>query len=80
MNVTQSWKIVKDTVILAIESCIPKLKIISEKTPIWMNNDMMAKIKKKKQAYKRHLQTHDGTDYLYYTRVRNQEKIVADQQ
>ena len=36
---------------------------------IWKaaSHDMMAKIKKKKQAYKRHLQTHDGTDYLFYT-------------
>ena len=34
----------------------------------------MAKIKKKKQAYKRYLQTRDGTDYLYYTRVIYQAK------
>ena len=39
-----------------------------------MNNDMMAIIKKTKQAYKRYLQTCDGTDYLFYTRVRNQAK------
>ena len=73
MNVTQSWKIVKDTVILVIESCTPKVKMRSGKThPLWMNKDMMAKIKKKKQANKRYLQSHDGTDYLYYARVRNQ--------
>ena len=34
----------------------------------------MDKIKKKKQAYKRYLQTCNDTDYLYYTRVRNQAK------
>ena len=34
----------------------------------------MVKIKKKKQAYKRYLQTRDGTEYLYYTRARNQAK------
>ena len=39
-----------------------------------MNNNMMAKIKKKKQAYKRYMQTCYGTDYLYYTRVRNLAK------
>ena len=29
MNVTQSWKIVKNTVILAIEPCLPKVEIKS---------------------------------------------------
>ena len=38
---------------------------------------MMAKTRKKKQAYKRYLQTRDGTDYLYYTRVRNQAKTCC---
>ena len=81
MNVTQSWKIVKDTVIVAIESCIAKVKIRSGKTySLCMNNDMMAKIKKKKWAYKSYLQTCDGPDYLYYTRARNQAKAVAEQQ
>ena len=75
MNVTQVWKTFKDIVILAKESCIPKVKIRSGKIhPLWMNNNMMATIKKKKQAYKRYLQTRDGTDYLYYTRIRNQAK------
>ena len=75
MNVTQWWKIVKDTVIVAIESCIPKVKIRSGKTrSLLMKNDIMAKIKKKKQAYKRYLRTREGTDYLYYTRIRNLAK------
>ena len=60
-----------------MESCITKVKIRSGKTrPLWMN-DMMAQIKKKKQAYKRYLQSQDGTNYLYDTRVRNQAKICC---
>ena len=79
MNVTQSWKIVKDTVTVTTESCIPKVKIKFGKTRLlWMNKDMIAKIKKKKQAYKRYLQIRDGTDYLYYTRVRNQAKNLQN--
>ena len=47
MGVTQMWKIVKDAVILAIESCIPKVKIRSGKThPLWVNNEMMVNLKK----------------------------------
>ena len=37
---------------------------------------MMAKIKKKKQAYKRYLQTHDGTNYLCYTSQKSSKKLV----
>ena len=52
MNVTQSWKIVKDTIIVAIKSDILKVKIRSEKThPLWMNNDRKAKIKKKRHRH-----------------------------
>ena len=76
MNITQSWKIFKDIVIVAIESCISKLKIWKIR-PSWMNNDMTSKIKKKEQAYNRYLQTRDGTDYLFYTRVRNQAKTCC---
>ena len=79
MNVTQSWKIVKDTFILAIESCIPKVKMRYRKTrPLSMNNDIMAKIKKKKQAYKRYLQTCNTTCIIPELEIKH--KYVAEQQ
>ena len=63
------------TVIFAIESCITKVKIRSGKTrPLQINNNMMAKIKKKKHAYKRYLLTHDGSDYLFYTSQKSSKK------
>ena len=55
-------------------------KIWKDTGPLWMNNDTIAKIKKRKQALKRYLLTCDDTDYLYYTRIRNQAKNVAEQQ
>lgn len=75
LDIHQAWTTVKDTVMLALKKCIPKVKIGNEKSrPLWMNNELTSKMKKKKQAYKKYLQTREGTDYLHYTRARNQVK------
>ena len=38
---------------------------------------MAAKIKKKKQAYNRYMETRDGKDYQQYAKARNQAKNVC---
>jgi hypothetical protein len=75
MNVADSWSLLKDTVVAAVNTCVPKVKLSgSKKKTQWMNSAVLAKLKVKKQAYKRYLQTRDGADYLLYTRARNQAK------
>jgi hypothetical protein len=75
MNVADSWSLLKDTVMAAVNTCVPKVKLSGgKKKTQWMNSAVLAKLKVKKQAYKRYLQTRDGADYLLYTRARNQAK------
>lgn len=75
-DVTQAWNLVQSGVLSAMETCIPKVRSRTDRStkPIWMNDEVMSKIKKKKQTYQKYLQTREGTDYLYYTRARNQAK------
>jgi ribulose kinase len=47
------------------------------KKPVWLNDKLMATVKKKHSAYKRYMETRDGQDYLVYTRARNQAKSAC---
>ena len=65
----------KSKVFEAMEQCIPKLGTnkTKKKAP-WIRADVAAKIKKKKPAYNRNMETHDGKDYQQYAKARNQTK------
>ena len=39
-----------------------------------MNEEAMKKVRKKRQAYQRYLETREGKDYIAYTKARNQVK------
>ena len=53
---------------------IPKKAFKHKRKPVWMNRAALAKVKKKRHAYQQYLGTKDGTDYLEYTKSRNQAK------
>ena len=64
MNVCQAWNTMKSKVFEAMEQCIPKLGTSKTKRKApWIRTDVAAKIKKKKQAYNRYMETRDGKDY-----------------
>jgi hypothetical protein len=42
--------------------------------PMWMNNEAMRVIRKKKSAYQKYLETREGKDYLEYVKSRNEAK------
>ena len=75
MNTCQAWSTVKGVVFEAMNHCIPKLGMNrTKKKVLWMKEEVAAKIKAKKQAYRKYLDTRDGSDYLTYTKARNQAK------
>ena len=42
--------------------------------PMWMNERVMSRIKRKKESFQRHKETRDGKDYLEYVTARNAAK------
>lgn len=74
--VSEAWSCFKKTLDEGISQCIPKSRVGTPngpKRPPW-GYRAMAKIKKKRHAYQRYLETREGKDYLAYARARNQAK------
>jgi lactam utilization protein B len=74
MNVADSWSFLKNTVMSAVDACVPKITLGGIKKSKWMNSAFKAQLKTKKEAYKRYLRTRSDSDYNLYARARNQAK------
>ena len=61
-----------------VKKYIPCKRITSgakqRKTPLWMNSNVMSKIKKKNKAYAQFLTSRDRKDYKEHAKARNQAK------
>lgn len=77
-NLEDRWKVLKGTLDEAIKSTIPQVKQPTEtrkkKLPLWTNEKALTKVKKKREAYRRYIETREGKDYLCYAKARNQAK------
>ena len=76
-NTQDSWTKIKLTVHKLIDNHIPKKRNSNSNRPtkpLWMNDKAMAAIKKKRDSFKRYLQTREGADYQSYAKFRNQAK------
>ena len=81
-NAQEAWDCILGTVKAAVDKCVPKCKTgktTKRRTPVWWNDKAMRKIRRKKEAYQRYLQTRDGKDFLEYTKARNQAKGACRQ-
>ena len=65
----ECWKIFNDKLSEVIESCIPKKKRRFSSRPLWMNQNVMRVIRKKRRLWKWYCQTKDYQDYLSYQKV-----------
>ena len=75
MDVEQSWSEITRQILEAEDKFIPKkTERKGIRKPIWMNEKVIAKIRKKKEAFRRYLDTKEGKDYTAYTKARNQAK------
>lgn len=80
LNTQDAWNVFSSELEKAMEEFIPKVggsRPGKKKNPVWFNDKAMAKVKKKRDAYQRYMQTRDGKDYLLYTRSRNQAKTAC---
>ena len=80
-SVEQMWEQISEKIIEEMNANVPHRTYNSEKRnnskhrkPMWMNNEAMRVIKKKKLAYQRYLETREGKDYLEYVKSRNEAK------
>ena len=74
LGVEETWEQIKTKIIEGMNKYIPKSKIKDKQKskPVWMNNKILRKIKKKYHAYKRYLVTKQGKEYEMYIKRRNE--------
>lgn len=77
-NCEEQWYIFESIVKTAIEKFVPHRKFTAVKAhrrkPMWMSEKVMTKLRKKKVAFNRWMQTKDGHDYQEYAKARNAAK------
>ena len=77
-NLEETWETFEGIMKDAMKKYIPSKKITSgakqRKTPLWMNCNVMSKIKKKNKAYTQFLNSRYVKDYKEYAKARNQAK------
>ena len=73
VTVNEEWSFIKENILNAMESCIPKIKHCkSKKTkPIWMTPKALKKIKSKYKTFKRYLNSKTSQSYKDYIKARN---------
>lgn len=72
----EAWSWFQDAITEGMKKCIPQGYNKAKKPgrALWMNDEALAKVRKKSAAYKRYLETKEGEDYNQYARARNQAR------
>jgi len=77
-SVEEAWQTLKQILMSTADKHIPKKSFKSNgqkpRKPLWMNSGVMAKLKQKRAAFKRYLETREGRDYQEFAKSRNQAK------
>ena len=69
LGVDESWCLFKDKLSQSMEACIPlKTRRVSNK-PLWMNQNIMRLIRKKRRLWKWYKTTKDHAEYQAYLAV-----------
>ena len=78
-NCVDSWNIVSDRIKIGITEFIPVHSQEKNKPgkPLYVNGEVLKKVKKKSEAFKRYLETREGKDYTLYARARNQARWAS---
>ena len=61
-----------------VDKHVPRMKLDGtrkqHRKPVWMNDRVLSRIKKKKTAFENYKRTREGKDYLEYCKIRNTAK------
>lgn len=79
LNIQEAWDLFSSEIDSLSKDFIPVRRFggrsMKKATkPLWLDDKALAKVKKKREAYKRFIETREGKDYLAYTKARNQAK------
>ena len=75
LNTEQSWNKFKEKLLAAQDSAIPKKRRRISNRPVWMNQNTIRIIRKKRRLWKEYKKSKDHAQYLAYKKV---EKTVKD--
>ena len=79
LGVQEAWDYLADEVRSLTEDFIPTTKggKTGKRKPLWFNEKALLKVKLKRAAFQRYLQTREGKDYVLYTHACNQAKSAC---
>ena len=79
LGVQEAWDYLDGEVKSLTEEFIPTAKggKTRKRKPLWFDEKALLKVKLKRAAFQRYLQTREGRDYVLYTRARNQAKSAC---
>ena len=77
LDAEASWNLFKDKVTSTVDACIPKKKRRNNGKPLWMQQNTMRIIRKKRRLWKHYTTTRDYQSYLEYKPVQNATKSMV---
>lgn len=77
-SVNEQWKTISEKITKAMNTYVPHRSFTNNENrrrqPPWMNNRVMAKIKRKHSTFERYKLTKEGKEYVEYVKSRNSAK------
>ena len=79
LDTQQSWSYVKTKILEAEDKCVPKKRRRVGCRPLWMQQNVMRIIRKKRRLWSTYKKTKDYEEYLAYKKVENETKKLVKQ-
>ena len=76
-NVLESWDFVKSAILDAEEKCVPKKRRRISSRPIWMQQNIIRTIRKKRRLWKTYIKSKDYEEYLAYKKVEKETRSLV---
>ena len=79
LNTLESWEFLKTEILKAEENCVPKKRRRTNSRPLWMQQNIIRTIRKKRRLWATYKRTNDYEEYLAYKKVERETKILVKQ-
>ena len=79
LDTLQSWSFVKANILEAEDKCVPKKRRRVGCRPLWMQQNVMRIIRKKRRLWSTYKKTKDYSEYLAYKKVESETKKIVKQ-
>jgi hypothetical protein len=76
-NVLESWNFVKSAILNAEEKCVPNKRRRISSRPIWMQQNIIRTIRKKRRLWKTYTKSKDYEEYLAYKKVEKETRSLV---